>query len=341
MRSRPTRPSVGGMNNKHLLRIGGAAAVLGVIVQLAAAMLEPGRDGDTDKAIRTIAESGAWTGRWLVHVTGIVLIVVAVAVVTRTFSEGPAKEWARCRPAAVRHRGRARSGRGAGRCKHEAPCGRVGRGGARREPGVPGRLRRRVERDRESRFRRAAHAGALSRDARGRDPGRQCLRALARLDLRGRRSAPARRDPPRAALARRDCPRPRGQRALLRRPDRPRTVDVATSIFACHARRRRPRASRLRPRSEENWNERAVRQARIEAAVDGRRRQLDRDRRRHAQAPRSRCSSPRVGAGTARRARLRTRVRGRRDRMPGRRVELHGSVAARQRRRRQRPARRP
>ena len=83
------------MNNKHLLRIGGAAAVLGVIVQLAAAILEPARDGDTDKAIRTIAESGAWTGGWLVHVTGIVLIVVAVAVVTRTFSEGPAKEWAR------------------------------------------------------------------------------------------------------------------------------------------------------------------------------------------------------------------------------------------------------
>ena len=95
MRFRPTRPSVGGMNTKHLLRIGGAAAVSGVIVQLAAAILEPPRDGDTDKAIRTIAESGTWTGRWLVHVTGIVLIVVAVAVVTRTFSEGLAKEWAR------------------------------------------------------------------------------------------------------------------------------------------------------------------------------------------------------------------------------------------------------
>ena len=95
MRFRPTRPSVGGMNNKHLLRIGAVAAVLGVIVQLAAAMLEPARVGDTDKAIRTIAESEAWTVRWLVHLTGIVLIVVAVAVVTRTFSEGPAKEWAR------------------------------------------------------------------------------------------------------------------------------------------------------------------------------------------------------------------------------------------------------
>ena len=88
-------PSVSGMNSNHLLRIGGAAAILAVIVQLAAAMLEPIRDGDTDKAIRTIAESGAWTGRWLVHLAGIVLIVIAVAVVTRTFSEGRAKEWAR------------------------------------------------------------------------------------------------------------------------------------------------------------------------------------------------------------------------------------------------------
>jgi len=83
------------MNSAHLLRIGGAAAILAVIVQLASAIVEPERDGDTSKAIRTIAESGAWTGRWLVHVTGILLIVVAVAVVTRTFSEGPAKEWAR------------------------------------------------------------------------------------------------------------------------------------------------------------------------------------------------------------------------------------------------------
>ena len=52
--------------NTHLLRIGAAAAILSVIVQLAAAMLEPARVGDADKAIRTIAESGAWTGRWLV-----------------------------------------------------------------------------------------------------------------------------------------------------------------------------------------------------------------------------------------------------------------------------------
>jgi hypothetical protein len=73
--------------NKHLLRIGATAAVLGVIVQLGAAMVEPARVGDADDAIRTIAGRGAWTGRWLVHVAGIMLIVIAVAVVTHTFTE--------------------------------------------------------------------------------------------------------------------------------------------------------------------------------------------------------------------------------------------------------------
>ena len=94
MRCRPTRPSVADMNSNHLLRIGAVAAFLGVIAQLAAAMVEPARVGDTEKAIRTISESGAWTGRWLVHLAGIVLLITALAFVTRTFSEGPAKEWA-------------------------------------------------------------------------------------------------------------------------------------------------------------------------------------------------------------------------------------------------------
>src|SRR6476620_1196674 len=88
-------PTVDAMTSDHLLRIGAGAAVLAVIVQFVAAILEPVRDGETDKALRTIAESGGWTGRWLVHVAGILLIGRAVAVVTRTFAEGDAKEWAR------------------------------------------------------------------------------------------------------------------------------------------------------------------------------------------------------------------------------------------------------
>jgi hypothetical protein len=83
------------MSLAPLLRIGAAAAVLGVVVQLAAAILEPARIGDADEAIRTVSELGTWPVRWLVHLTGIVLLVGALAVVTRTFSEGAAREWAR------------------------------------------------------------------------------------------------------------------------------------------------------------------------------------------------------------------------------------------------------
>jgi hypothetical protein len=88
-------PSVGDMNGNLLLRIGAVAAVLAVIAQLAAAMLEPGRVGDADKAIRKISEMDDWTVRWLVHTTGILLIIAALSIVTRTFSAGPGKEWSR------------------------------------------------------------------------------------------------------------------------------------------------------------------------------------------------------------------------------------------------------
>ena len=167
------RPSVGGMNSNHLLRIGAAAAFLGVIAQLAAAMLEPERVGDTDKAIRTIAESEAWTGRWLVHLAGIVLLVTALAVVTRTFSEGPAKEWARVgQPLFV-----VAGALGVAEVLVGASTKDLADGWAAAAPGdepaVPGRLRGRVERDRGPRLRRAARAaGSTSRRSRPRSwPG--------------------------------------------------------------------------------------------------------------------------------------------------------------------------
>ncbi len=83
------------MESTRVLRVGAAAAFLGVIAQLAAAMVEPGRVGDADEAIRKIAEMDPWTGRWLVHLAGIFLVVTALVVVTLTFSDGDGKEWAR------------------------------------------------------------------------------------------------------------------------------------------------------------------------------------------------------------------------------------------------------
>jgi hypothetical protein len=86
------------MNANRPLRIGACAVFLGVIAQLASAILpgEPVRVvGEADKALRTIADSDAWTVVWLVHLTGIVLLIAAVSVLMRTFSGGSAREWAR------------------------------------------------------------------------------------------------------------------------------------------------------------------------------------------------------------------------------------------------------
>jgi hypothetical protein len=83
------------MPDEHVLRIGAVAAFLGVIGGFAAAMVEPGRVGDADEAISKIAEMDGWTGRWLVHLAGSLLLVTALVIVTRTFTDGPAREWSR------------------------------------------------------------------------------------------------------------------------------------------------------------------------------------------------------------------------------------------------------
>ena len=94
MPSRDARPSVGGMD-KHVLRIGAIAAGLGVVAQVATALLEPARVGEADDALRKIAAYDASTLGWLVHLAGAFLIITALAVVAHTFSEGSGKDWAR------------------------------------------------------------------------------------------------------------------------------------------------------------------------------------------------------------------------------------------------------
>jgi hypothetical protein len=97
MRPRPPRPSVGAMTNTTLIRIGAVAAVLGVVAQLATAVLMPIAavwDEDPADAARALADTAGWDAIWLVHLAGAFLIVTAFVVVGRTFSEGPAREWA-------------------------------------------------------------------------------------------------------------------------------------------------------------------------------------------------------------------------------------------------------
>lgn len=98
MRLRRHRPSVVGMTNTTLIRIGAAAAVLSVPVWLTAAVLMPIvaiRGEDPAASARALADTTGWDAIWLVHLASVFLVVVALAVVGRTFADGPAREWAR------------------------------------------------------------------------------------------------------------------------------------------------------------------------------------------------------------------------------------------------------
>ena len=98
MRARRLRPSVGRMNNPTLHRIGAAAAALAVVAWLAAAVLMPIAailDEDPTGEARALAGATGWDATWLVHLASVFLLVVALAVVGRTFPDGPGREWAR------------------------------------------------------------------------------------------------------------------------------------------------------------------------------------------------------------------------------------------------------
>ncbi len=95
MRVRATGPSVAAMSNHGLLRIGAAAALAGAIGQLLATVLEPDWSGEPGEAVRVVAASGFWDGERLFDLIGVLLTVGALTVVSRTFPEGPGREWAR------------------------------------------------------------------------------------------------------------------------------------------------------------------------------------------------------------------------------------------------------
>ena len=94
MRLRGTRPTVVGMNNGHLLRVGAVAAISGAGAQLVATVLEPDWSDDPGEAIRIVAESGFWTGGRLIDLIGGFLTVGALTVVGLTFAGGPGRAWA-------------------------------------------------------------------------------------------------------------------------------------------------------------------------------------------------------------------------------------------------------
>jgi hypothetical protein len=82
------------MNHRRLARVGALAAVIGALAQVTATVLEPERAEDPLKAISTIAGSGIWTLDRLIDLAGLLLAVGALAVVGRTFTGGPGRDWA-------------------------------------------------------------------------------------------------------------------------------------------------------------------------------------------------------------------------------------------------------
>jgi hypothetical protein len=83
------------MNDRWLLRVGAVAAVTGALAQAAATVLEPQWSGDPDQAIRTIASSSIWTLDRVLDLVGLFLVVGALAVVGRTLTGRPGRDWAR------------------------------------------------------------------------------------------------------------------------------------------------------------------------------------------------------------------------------------------------------
>jgi hypothetical protein len=86
-------PSVPAMNTTWPLRLGACAAVTGASAQLIATILEPDWGGDTDKAVRVVADSGLWNTDRLIDLIGVFLTVVALTVAQRALV-GAGKVWA-------------------------------------------------------------------------------------------------------------------------------------------------------------------------------------------------------------------------------------------------------
>jgi hypothetical protein len=84
-----------GMERTTLRRLAAPAAILASIGQFVVAMVIPyWNDPDPVAGMGAIlADTRFWAAVWLIHVAGIVLIVLTLAIATRTFTSGAAHEW--------------------------------------------------------------------------------------------------------------------------------------------------------------------------------------------------------------------------------------------------------
>jgi hypothetical protein len=83
------------MERTTIWRLAAPAAILASIGQFVVAMVIPyWNDPDPVAGMGAIlADTRLWAAIWLIHVAGIFLIVLTLAIATRTFTSGAAREW--------------------------------------------------------------------------------------------------------------------------------------------------------------------------------------------------------------------------------------------------------
>lgn len=85
----------GTARNRALHRVGSVAAIGGVVAALVQTAIDPGVPDDPQQAIRQVADSHLLASSRLLDLAAFLLLLVAVVVVTDTFSERKARGWAR------------------------------------------------------------------------------------------------------------------------------------------------------------------------------------------------------------------------------------------------------
>ena len=95
MRGSPDRAEHSDMERTILWRLAAPAAILSSIGQFVVAMLIPyWNDPDPVAGMGAIlADTRFWAAIWLIHVAGILLLVLTLAIATRTFTSGAGREW--------------------------------------------------------------------------------------------------------------------------------------------------------------------------------------------------------------------------------------------------------
>jgi hypothetical protein len=76
-------------------RVGAISAVLGVVAALVQSAIDPSYSDDAGEAIQQASQSSFLTSSRVLDMTAFLLLLVGVAVITRTFSGGPGAAWAR------------------------------------------------------------------------------------------------------------------------------------------------------------------------------------------------------------------------------------------------------